>query len=488
MILDLHIHSKYSFDSILEPKRIIKVAKNKGLDGIAITDHNTIKGGLEVEKINKDHDFLVIVGSEISTEVGDITGLFLNEEIKSRNSMEVIEEIKEQGGIVVLPHPYKGHKLNDGLISSVDVIESFNSRTGRYENFFAEELAEKYKKPTIAGSDAHFESEIGMAKTLINSQNLESVKYSIISGNTTIFDCQQSYGYLQNYSQLIKTIKNKKYISCPALLVKTVVGYVFKVNPKFVIPEVVPNDELQADLDGYQKYYNSWLWRYQHRQRINNVIDIIERLKINEEDKILEIGCGRGIYTTLLARKSRNVVSIELSNREIRVSKEFVEEKQLNKNVTLIRADAQRLPFKEDIFDFVLCSEVLEHLDDPSKGALELNRVLKHGKKALVSMPNLISYFWMRQRVINELRDRLRDNKIEIDPHMKFPYWRIVSLLEQAGFRAKPLRGTHLFSGGLIFGFLINIFPSFIHFLNWIEWKLNFKYLSAFFFVEGEKE
>ena len=488
MIFDLHIHSKYSFDSILEPEKIIKVAKKRGLDGVAITDHNTIKGSLEAKKINKDQDFFVIVGSEISTEVGDITGLFLNEEIKSKNSMEVIEEIKEQGGVVVLPHPYKGHKLNEELISAVDVIESFNSRTDRYENFYAEELAEKYNKPTIAGSDAHFESEIGLAKTLIKSPDFESVKYSIASGNTTIFDCQQSYSYLQNYSQLIKAIRNKRYISISILLIRTVGGYVFKVNPKFVIPDVVPNDELQADLDEYQRYYNSWLWRYQHRQRINNVIDIIERLEINKEDKILEIGCGRAIYTTLLARKSRNVVSIELSNREIRVSKEFVEEKQLSKNVTLIRADAQRLPFKDDVFDFVLCSEVFEHLDDHSKGAAELKRVLKSGKKALVSMPNLISYFWMRQRVINELRNLLRNNKIEIDPHMKFPYWRIISLLEQAGLRTKPLRGTHLFSGGLLFGFLINNFSSFIRFLNWVEWKLNFKYLSAFFFVGVEKE
>ena len=97
MIFDLHIHSKYSFDSISEPKKIIKVAKNMGLNGVAITDHNTTKGGLEAKKINRDHDFLVIVGSEISTEIGDITGLFLSEEIKSRNSMEVIEEIKKQG-------------------------------------------------------------------------------------------------------------------------------------------------------------------------------------------------------------------------------------------------------------------------------------------------------------------------------------------------------------------------------------------------------
>ena len=216
MILDLHIHSKCSFDSILEPKQIIKVAKKRGLDGVAITDHNTIKGGLEAKKINKSQDFLVIVGSEVNTEVGDIIGLFLTEEIKSRNSMEVIEEIKKQGGLVVLPHPYRGHKLNDELLKRIDVIEGFNARTNDKDNEEAVKLAEKYNKPIIAGSDAHFASEIGLGKTIINSK--EGITREILNGRAKL-EVSQSPAYLQSLSQIIKSIKMKEYREVPSQLV-----------------------------------------------------------------------------------------------------------------------------------------------------------------------------------------------------------------------------------------------------------------------------
>ncbi|ODS40249.1 MAG: hypothetical protein A7315_09170 [Candidatus Altiarchaeales archaeon WOR_SM1_79] len=212
MIFDLHIHSKYSFDSILEPKKIIKVAKKRGLDGVAITDHNTIKGGLEAKKINGDPNFLVIVGSEISTEIGDIIGLFLNEEIKSRNSMEVIKEIKEQGGLVVLPHPYRGHKLNEELIEKIDAIEVFNARSSKIENEKSAKLAERYGKPAVAGSDAHFSSEIGSGKTIISSK--KEVKKDVLNEIIRL-ERYQSPSYLQSLSQIIKSIKMEEYRKIP---------------------------------------------------------------------------------------------------------------------------------------------------------------------------------------------------------------------------------------------------------------------------------
>jgi len=207
MRLDLHIHSKYSFDSILEPKKIIKVAKKRGLDGVAITDHNTIKGSLEAKKINEDEDFLVIVGSEISTEAGDIIGLFLSEEIKSRNSIEVIEEIKEQGGIVVLPHPYRGHKLNEELIEKIDAIEVFNARSSKIENERSVKLAERYDKPVIAGSDAHFASEIGLGiSTITKKGRTEDMRKLLLNCQIDVNNTLSPL-YLQSFSQLIKSIK-----------------------------------------------------------------------------------------------------------------------------------------------------------------------------------------------------------------------------------------------------------------------------------------
>lgn len=115
MKFDLHIHSKYSYDSLLRPGTIIKVAKKKGLDGVAITDHNTIRGGVEVLKVNKDDDFVVIVGSKIKTECGDVIGLFLTDEIRSRVFADVVGEIRSQGGLTVLTPVSEGDRLSKRL-------------------------------------------------------------------------------------------------------------------------------------------------------------------------------------------------------------------------------------------------------------------------------------------------------------------------------------------------------------------------------------
>ncbi|MEM2899900.1 MAG: PHP domain-containing protein, partial [Thermoplasmata archaeon] len=128
MYFDFHIHSGYSFDALMKPEKIIRIAKKKKLDGVAITDHNTIKGSIEAAKMTKNQDFIVISGTEIATDYGDIIGLYIDEEIRARRCLEVIDEIHTQGGLVVLPHPYKGHILNDEVLSRIDLIEVFNGR------------------------------------------------------------------------------------------------------------------------------------------------------------------------------------------------------------------------------------------------------------------------------------------------------------------------------------------------------------------------
>lgn len=183
------------------------------MNGIAITDHDTIKGALEAKNINNDPNFVVIVGCEILTNIGDIIGLFLNKEIKSRDYELVIKEIKDQDGIVVLPHPYRGHELNSKLIENVDIIEVFNSRNNENENRKALKLAEKYNKPIVAGSDAHFSVEIGNATTLMKGSNITEVHSNIL--NATIINTKYSPSYLKPTSQIIKAIKIKEYNMIP---------------------------------------------------------------------------------------------------------------------------------------------------------------------------------------------------------------------------------------------------------------------------------
>jgi len=177
MKYDLHTHSKYSRDGWIDVEKMIKIAIKKGLSGIALTDHNTIKGALKAKKLENEN-FKIIIGSEISTERGEVIGLFLSQEIRSRTFEDVIVEIKEQDGIIVLPHPFdnirgNGIKPNNNDAKLVDSVEIFNSRCllNKY-NIQARSYAEKHGLHSLAGSDAHFAHEIGNAGVYIQEEDL----------------------------------------------------------------------------------------------------------------------------------------------------------------------------------------------------------------------------------------------------------------------------------------------------------------------------
>ena len=170
LIYDLHVHSVYSYDSISFPKYILKKAKSIGLNGIAITDHDTIKGAKKIMKANKGcEDLEIIIGSEIKTDHGDVIGLFLDEDIKSKNIHEVIEEINEQNGFSILPHPYKTFpKIPSTILTKVGAIEIMNARIPEELNKKSRELIQKKNLLYCGGSDAHFVSHIGSVSTCYN--------------------------------------------------------------------------------------------------------------------------------------------------------------------------------------------------------------------------------------------------------------------------------------------------------------------------------
>jgi len=208
--LDLHIHSKYSFDSIMGIKEILKVA-SKRLDGIAITDHNTLEGAIEATKLNQNPNFIVIQGSEISTEFGDLLGLFLTEEIKSREAFEVVDKIHEQGGIAVLAHPYKRRgEYPMKLMKRIDAIEGFNARIEDKNSLHrAWKLSREHHLPLIAGSDAHFPFEIGRGITIFeNLKSVEDMKKAILKGKTRMAG-RLSSPYVEPLSQLVRSFKEK---------------------------------------------------------------------------------------------------------------------------------------------------------------------------------------------------------------------------------------------------------------------------------------
>jgi hypothetical protein len=206
-----HLHTRHSFDSLLSPHTIVTRARELKVDALIVTDHNTIKGSLESKLVSQGNPPLVIVAAEYQSERGDIIGLFLREEILSRESTVIVHQIHEQGGLVVLPHPYKGHKLDDRLLSSVDIIETYNSRCSPEENDRARQLAQDWKLPEIAGADAHCLPELGAALNEYSDThagNEAELRKLLLNAQPKVVT-QKASSLCRPYSQLIKAVKTK---------------------------------------------------------------------------------------------------------------------------------------------------------------------------------------------------------------------------------------------------------------------------------------
>jgi len=170
---DFHIHTRYSMDCEMEIDDIIKTCREKGIDCINICDHGTVEGAL---KMQEKAPFQVIVGEEILTPHGEIMGMFLRETIPSNISVEqAIYRIKEQGGLVCLPHPFdpfRGLSLTseeiDALAEKIDIVEIFNARSRINSTADkAVEYAARHGLAGTAGSDSHTLREIGHTYSLI---------------------------------------------------------------------------------------------------------------------------------------------------------------------------------------------------------------------------------------------------------------------------------------------------------------------------------
>ena len=177
MWVDFHVHTRWSHDSMSSPRSIVRAALKRGLSAIAITDHNEIEGAYEVleEARRLSEEFYVIVGEEIKTVKGDLTGLYLTEKIpKGLSVEETIDLIREQGGIIVVPHPFDRRwrgALRDytfKIADKVDFIEVVNGRTPRWNNEKAKQFAKTWGIPGIGGSDAHSSAEVGKVRTLVS--------------------------------------------------------------------------------------------------------------------------------------------------------------------------------------------------------------------------------------------------------------------------------------------------------------------------------
>jgi predicted metal-dependent phosphoesterase TrpH len=174
VFIDLHCHTRASFDSLSAPADVVRVAADRGLTHLAITDHDRIDGALEA-RAAAPPGLTVIVGEEIRTRAGDLVGLFLERAVPpGLSATDAIDAVREQGGLVGIPHPFdrfRGSLLRDAAMASlaplVDWVETHNARLVGRGNELAAEFASANGLPGVAVSDAHSLLEVGVAYTTL---------------------------------------------------------------------------------------------------------------------------------------------------------------------------------------------------------------------------------------------------------------------------------------------------------------------------------
>ena len=189
MNIDLHVHTNYSPDSFMNPEKAVLQSRKVGLDCIAITDHNTINGALEAKRLFNAN---VIVGEEIKSLGGEITGLYLQENVpKGLSPLETVKLIKDQGGLVSIPHPFdyfRGSVIDkkslEMIIDYIDIVESFNGRnTLNKSNVKALEFANSNNILSSAVSDAHTLMELG--RTYVNVREFNGTALGLMESLKT---------------------------------------------------------------------------------------------------------------------------------------------------------------------------------------------------------------------------------------------------------------------------------------------------------------
>jgi len=167
--VELHVHTRFSKDSLIQPGRLIKHCERIGLDRITITDHNEISGAVEAKKIAPER---VIVGEEIETTHGELIGYFMHERVPpGLPPMAAIARLRDQGAVISVPHPFdtmrSKHWSQEDLLAiapEVDAIEVFNARClNNKPNQEAEVFARQHGMLATVGSDAHSLWEVGRA-------------------------------------------------------------------------------------------------------------------------------------------------------------------------------------------------------------------------------------------------------------------------------------------------------------------------------------
>jgi len=228
----IHFHSKFSFDSVLSIDRIIDFAVENELNFLILTDHDTIKGSVALKNriAERGLEIEVPIAAEYNTNDGDVIAAFIKDEIKSRCIVEFVAEVKDQGGMLLLPHPFNGHSNIESLATYVDLVESFNSRCRDRDNERAKALVNRHNKKEYFSPDAHLFNDL--ENVIVKFKSVGSLKESLLHSKIIKLSEKKTKLYSIEASRLIKGVKNKDisllYRVAKSLIRKTAAGNIFR--------------------------------------------------------------------------------------------------------------------------------------------------------------------------------------------------------------------------------------------------------------------
>ncbi|MDE2639811.1 MAG: CehA/McbA family metallohydrolase [Chloroflexota bacterium] len=192
MLIDLHNHTwPRSHDSVLDPEDLVVRAKELGLDGLCLTEHDTVWNPADVEALAEKHSFLVIPGVEVSTDDGHILAYGVERYVFGMHRVgKLAQHVKERGGCLVVAHPYRRavpwkddpeaweraleRAVGNPAIPYCVAMEVLNGRGSERENRFSLQLTERLEMPGTAGTDSHATHDIGKVATYFESDRIET--------------------------------------------------------------------------------------------------------------------------------------------------------------------------------------------------------------------------------------------------------------------------------------------------------------------------
>ena len=216
---EFHCHTIFSKDSLVRPQAIVRAARNKGLDRLIITDHNSTAGALEARELDPE---LVIVGEEIMTTQGELLAAYVREEVPAwLEPRDAIQRLRAQGAFISVSHPFDlmrgGHWELAALLEIaplVDAIETFNSRCwDMHPNLLAREFAQAHNLAGTVGSDAHTTREVGRSYLSLDEfSSADGLQQVIHTARETV---QLSSPFIHLSSRFASTMKNLGLVAQP---------------------------------------------------------------------------------------------------------------------------------------------------------------------------------------------------------------------------------------------------------------------------------